>query len=445
MTYITFSFDTEDYINEAAAEGILRCAEILRRNGVTGCFNVVAYLAEALEKWGRQDILDALKHHEIETHSLAHSWHPTINEYTDLEDFDEAKRLFLEKEGKALSVLSRCFGRENFPAACPPGESTSYVAHYGYAEMGIDFYDGDCVFDANRGRPVTCCNIDCLEYTRSLDAFLLEKTKEELLAYLDEMAEKKDYLILYHHPQKGYITEFCDILNLFGKNTPEENWVMSPLREEAERERFYGNFEFLVKAVKADPRFSIETYGSLRSRYPKQERVITRDMLPEIASQLEERFFPVTVPDSFCLSDMLLAARDFLRGEEQHVCKAVCGFLDTPYAVETPVTLCAADVKAAAGQIGDGFLPERITVGDAVIGPGDYLRAALRVLLGEDTVTVVPAPWQIDLDQFPRLRDLNYRHSWIHDRDWEDRYLSHRLRLQSWTIRLPGGTARMIF
>ena len=48
-------------------------------------------------------------------------------------------------------------------------------------------------------------------------------------------------------------------------------------------------------------------------------------------------------------------------------------------------------------------------------------------------------------DGFPRLRDLNYRGSRIHDRDWEDKYLSHRLRLQSRTIRLPAGTARRIF
>ena len=60
MTYIVFSFDTEDYVNPHAADGILRCAEILRSEGIRGCFNVVAKLAEALVKWGRQDVIDAL-------------------------------------------------------------------------------------------------------------------------------------------------------------------------------------------------------------------------------------------------------------------------------------------------------------------------------------------------------------------------------------------------
>jgi hypothetical protein len=33
----------------------------------------------------------------------------------------------------------------------------------------------------------------------------------------------------------------------------------------------------------------------------------------------------------------------------------------------------------------------------------------------------------------------------MHTKEFEDRYLSHRFRLQSWTIRLPKGTERKIF
>ena len=58
MTDIIFSFDTEDYVNPHAAEGILNAARLLREEGVCGCFNVVGLLAEALVEWGRQDIID---------------------------------------------------------------------------------------------------------------------------------------------------------------------------------------------------------------------------------------------------------------------------------------------------------------------------------------------------------------------------------------------------
>lgn len=95
MTDIIFSFDTEDYVNKEAADAILNIANILREENVRGCFNVVGRLAESLVKWGRTDVIEALKYHEIDNHSLAHSHHPTINEYTDLADYDEA--LALEK------------------------------------------------------------------------------------------------------------------------------------------------------------------------------------------------------------------------------------------------------------------------------------------------------------------------------------------------------------
>ena len=51
MTYLVFSFDVEDYINPNAADGILWSAELLRREGIRGCFNIVGRLAEALVSW----------------------------------------------------------------------------------------------------------------------------------------------------------------------------------------------------------------------------------------------------------------------------------------------------------------------------------------------------------------------------------------------------------
>ena len=97
MTDIVFSFDTEDYVNDNSADGILRAAKLLRSKGIKGDFNVVGRLAEKLREWQRDDIIEELKHHEINNHSLAHSFHPTVNEYTDIEDFSAALDEFLRQ------------------------------------------------------------------------------------------------------------------------------------------------------------------------------------------------------------------------------------------------------------------------------------------------------------------------------------------------------------
>ena len=235
MTYVTFSFDTEDYVNPHAADGILRSAMLLKQYEIKGCYNVVGWLAKALTEWGRQDIIDALRHHDITPHSLSHSHHPTINEYTDLEDFEEAKRAFLKQETECLQILSQYWSGKTISAACPPGNSTSYVAHYGYAELGIPFYDGDNLCDQNRGRPVTCCNIGCLDYTVCLEEVLRSHTKEQLVNLLDRLANEKDYAILYNHPQKLIIDEFWDGKNFNGKNTPKEQWILSPAMSEEQQ------------------------------------------------------------------------------------------------------------------------------------------------------------------------------------------------------------------
>ena len=186
MTRILLSFDTEDYINPIAVEGIVRSSRLLRKYGIRGCYNVVAKLAEALVKWNRQDAIEELRHHEIETHSYKHSMHPTINEYTDIENFEKAKSLFLKEEVKGVSIIKKILGTNEIVAACPPGSSVSYVAHYGYADMGIKTYDGDLLIDEKRSRPIFYANVAALNYDKALDNFLIESSHEDIDALLEK-------------------------------------------------------------------------------------------------------------------------------------------------------------------------------------------------------------------------------------------------------------------
>ncbi len=444
MTSILFSFDVEDYINPIGAEGVLRTAQILQAEGIRGCYCTVARIAQAFVQWGRQDVLDALKAHEIDLHSMAHSHHPTINEYTDIADFDEAMRRFLQNEIPARRILTDITGQTAFPAACPPGDSVSYVAHYGYAGMGVPLYVGDLLYDERLGRPVTCCGIASLHYTFCLDEFLIAADERAIDELLDEMAAK-EVCILYHHPAMDQVSRFWDEVNFNGANTPEDQWQLSPRRPAEDVERFFANFTCLAHKVKTDPRFQPMDYAQLSRQYAESPRVITPSLLPLLKQQLEDDFFPVTLPDSFCLSDLLLSCRDLLLGKPTHECGKVYGFLDTPLAIRQPVTISASDLRASASQIGDGFLPASLRVGSQTIGPADWLRAALAILCGAEEATITPGPWQIDLNQFPSLRDLTHKGTWIHAPSMEDRYLSDRFRLQSWTIRLPKGSARKIF
>jgi len=456
MTDIVFSFDTEDLANIAGFDGILRTAEILRKHNVRGCFQVVGRLAELLEKHGRQDIIEALKYHEIDSHSLGHSLHPTINECTDLEDFDEAYRILEAREKETLAILKRIFGVDRVYSFCPPGNSVSYVGHYLYADFGVDLYAGDYVYDSVRRRPAFFCNILCTDYDMCLEGYLMERdkkmwplrlrTEEEIRATFDEIAKTKDLHICYHHPSMSMYNEWWDMVNCKGENAPADQWRESRRNPIEMTEGYYKNFDFLVGMLKADPRFRLTTYERLGNQYCRERRNIRLADLPALKAQLDEELFPVTLPHSYCLSDIFHACRAFLTGAENYECGKVRGFLEEPFAITAPVTVTKAEMIESAKRIpAEGWLPRSIIVGSEILGTADWLRAALAVLTGEETVTVTPDPWQIDLDQFPKLRDQDLKLKWVDTKDLMDNHLSRRARLQTWTIRLPEGTDRKVF
>ncbi len=448
MTNVIFSFDTEDIINERGADGILRCARILREEGVRGCFNIIGILPEALISWGREDIIKELEWHEIDFHSHTHSIHPTINEYTDVESYSEALEAFLNDESEGIKKVKDAFGKAYLPAACVPGNSTSYVAHYGYERLGFKFFSGDDIYDKISYRPVYNCNTISLHYARALDGVLFRLNKPEIESFINETALGKHTMIYFHHPQRAYCKTFWDGDNFNKENTPKENWIKSEIHNPEDTERFYDNFRYFIKCLKSNKNFRILTYSELFEKLAKEERIISLDTLKEIRKQLSDKFFPVTAPSSYCISDVFHACRTLLLGKREHICNKVYGFLYEPYIAKEAVTINRNEVINLAKNISEeDFLPSVFYVRDKAIGPRDLLNAFFAFLLdGIEYYTVTPnQAWQIDLDEFPSLRDLNYKGSWIHSDALNDDYLSNRLRYQSWTIRLPKGTKRTIF
>ena len=237
---------------------------------------------------------------------------------------------------------------------------------------------------------------------------------------------------------------FADLLNFNGKNVPEDKWILSNVRSKEERARFCNNFRLLLSLIKKDPRFEVTTFSEIEKTLPKSRKVTLED-IPAIDKQLREAFFPITSPESLSLCDCMHACRNFLLGQTEHICGNSYGFLGEPYAISVPITLSADEIKQSATELDlSRFLPEFIYIGDKKIGPADWVKAALAVLCGEESVTIEPDSWQIDLDQFPAIRDLAYKNTWIHTKELEDRWLSNRFRLQTWTFRLPKGSQRMI-
>ena len=435
MTDVLFSFDTEDFTSAPAAEAILREAEILRAEGVRAGFCVVGYLAEQLKNWGRDDVIEALGHHDLLTHTLGHSVHPTLNEYTDVADFDVAYERMRAQEDRAIGMLQSTFKNAKILGACPPGNQKSYVGMYGYADMGLPIY-ADTFCDTADGEGVFYCNIYHMQYTRGMDRLLMQATEQDLDALLDRLAAYRR-VILYAHPNMAMFTEFWDAINYYKENKCAfGEWKEAPKRTAEESERFYENLRTLIRKIKRDARFSITCYSAVADALAAEPaRVITREHLQGIRASMQVGLAPIRTPVSFSVADVFLACRDLLCGAHSHTCGRTYGFLEAPYAIDREVVVTAREIVDAANAMDvSRFLPTRILVGAHTLGPADWLRGALDVLCGEKTVCVTPGAALPSLDVLPQLKDLRLT-GWVQSDDFEDRYLSNRLRLQSWTMR----------
>lgn len=437
MTDIIFSFDTEDFTSAESMDTILEEANLFREEGVRGCFCLVGLLAKHMKEWGRTDVLEALSHHEINSHTYGHTLHPMINEYTDIEDFEEAQRRVIREESLAIDYIKDATGADRIYAAVPPGNQKSYVAMYSYAKMGIPIY-ADTFCDPEDGSGSYYCNIYHIAYVESMESFMYGG-ESEIRALLDRLATRKR-AVLFTHPNMARYSEFWDLLNYHKENlVPFGEWKISPRRPEEVTARFYENMRTMIRLIKADPRFRITTYEEVAQTLKKEPvRTVTLADIPSIRAQLKENFFPVQQPSALSLSDLALACRDLLCGKSVHTCGDVYGFLSKPNGVTAPVTVSAEAVRASAAQLQDGaFLPAEIRMGDVSIGPRDWLFAAMEVLTGAESVTVEPAAQLPNLDILPEVRDSDFRGTWQHSDSFEDNYLSDRLRYQSWTMRFP--------
>ena len=105
--------------------------------------------------------------------------------------------------------------------------------------------------------------------------------------------------------------------------------------------------------------------------------------------------------------------------------------------MKTAVEVSRADLVRAAKEMDvSKFLPPSIRVGNAEIGPADFLMAALEALTTDaERFAIRPREQLGDLSVLPELKSFRLKGTWVHTPELEDRYLSDRLRWQFWTLR----------
>lgn len=454
MTEVIFTFDTEDYTNPGSDEAVLRLAEILREEKVRASFNIVAALAEALVARGRQDIVEALRCHEINYHTYRHSWHPVPVEFSDTADWDGPYRRLIEQEAPGIEIVKKVFQRDRLYASVPPGNCVTAQGLFAYAEMGLPVCVSSFPMRNTGGRSIYYCDGVYIENNAFWDSLLLS---EGLAGVLGRIQEWRTWhrLVICLHPNLILYETFWDKLNLDGYNQVEwGQWRLPQRRSEQVINQFFADYRQAVRVLKDDPHFEFVAFQQVVESRPVRKNLSRTDLNALLDAANQKFFFvrrsgskPAGVNGSgsggygYSLAEMFWACVYFLNGGTgEYPLGTVAGPSAEPEGIRKPVLLQAVDLRAAAAWLAaaqpDGMkaIPHQVQAGPHLIGPRDFMEAARIILSGAEQVEITPCSQIPEIGGFYHLDEAHLAGTWLYSPDFKDEWVSKRLKWQAWTI-----------
>lgn len=434
MSEFVLSFDTEDLANRGPADdSILRLATILSEEGVKGCFNVVSALIGILRNAGRQDVLDALRHHEISSHSRRHTWHPTPTEVSEESSWNDSFFRSLEHQGVAIEEIKHQFGLRDIAAYITPGNSFAAPDISALRQLGVQVFSGS-IFKDTDGVGMWFGGMLNFEEKVGLDSLLITEGFEGVLKRLPEW--KACHRVFFcTHPNFISHSTFWDADNLNGMNRVRwGEWNKSQLRDPKLVERVFNDFRKTVQLLKRE--MIPTTFRSILAAQP--DRIsIKREWMPELIDQSNQRLhYAAKNQSTFSAAELLRASAYFLyTGKEQVEVKYMDGPHDEPNGISVPVTITAEQVHRAAWSVSEAeYVPSAIDADGILLGPRDFLTASGQVLAGASMVRLTPVSQLPDVEGVYRFDKLNLT-GWMFPEGWVARKAMKQLHYMMWTFR----------
>lgn len=445
MPEFVFSFDVEDYISPHSDDVTKELAEILTEAGVRGCFNMVAEKTRQLRLRGRQDVIEALKRHEIGYHSLLHSFHPTIAEYCDTPQFEEGMSRFLKEESAGLAEVRDTFEVDCVWAAVPPGGSACVTGIYGYTLLGMPIFAATPVGHYTDNK-VWLANSLQVPYNFYVDGTIASGGLKGLLAELEKRAGYQT-VVSCVHPTILCHSKFWDGVNFSkGRRVAWGQWRMPPSRSAQEEARILSDYRKFVRTVLDDGRFEPITYEEMWKRYGDRDRPgflsaqAARDLVSRAAAKLdwqERDGFTYSPAEIFALA-VWLAAHPGKDDTTPVPVRRLIGPIDTIREDDRSVGVSRDSVRAAAIELlaeHAETMPASVQVNGVNLGPGTFLRAMAQVLTGANEVHTVPGENYPRAVEIPEIGDHKYAGTWLFADDWFGEHNRRYWRAQSWSVR----------
>jgi len=436
--YVVMWFDTEDYIEPAADDAVMRIAQDLTSLGVRGTFKIVGEKARVLEQRGRWDVVRALALHDIGYHTDFHSIPPAPAVYLRDLGWLEGAAEFERREAAGALDVERIFGVR---PSCfgQPGNSWAPQSNAALRHMGIPVYLDEGSHVGIGHQPFW---YNGLLYIFNMGPYSLRapldgaQPAERSYAQFDRAASalaaaQGGVISVMYHPTELVTTEFWDAANFSrGAGRERSEWQHPRRRTAADTERCYGILRAYVAHMKGVPgvrfvtaREALQLYAGSAPAPAGRARIA--------AHMAVRQTFLTTGDGALSAADMLLA----LLGMEPQVVDGPAARIASTYPEES---LSRAAFERARTDVvsfirANHRLPAEVWIASAKLSIGDFAATLAADEGGSGGIAVRRA--NLEFEQYIS-NDSKGAFSWvIHPTGFSAPELLELGKLQAWTLK----------
>ena len=462
--YVVIWFDTEDYILPPSDDAAKRLADFLTADGVHATFKVVGEKARTLERRDRNDVIAALRDHDIGYHANTHSQHPTPAEYESGLDWETGVQEFTRRERPGFEDVGRIFGK----APCcygQPGNSWAPQSFGALRSWGVKLYLDEGSQVGLDGKPFWYGGLLNIFNTAEGERLRpnanwdnLEQSKANFQEIYTRMSSKAGggLISLYFHPCEFIHQWFWDLNFAHGANPPSEEWKAPPQKSSAQQKQTFAYFEGLVRYMKSLPSVRFITGSQAVDLYPDKAR--GRDFSSSDVADIAQG---VTSTVSFQQhGNYALSASEIFELLTSYVAMSIVknsevtavqlnqtadGPRSPPPTLEKPITVSWEQFSSTVLDVHNFVMtnhrvPECVWLGSTPVPPEDYLVALAELAKRVSTARTPPqsvtiAPAQLAAAEHVAKDSVKLWDWPIFPEGFHSEHLMELARLQAWTLK----------
>ncbi len=419
-----FSFDTEDYVDPISNDALLALAQIHSKHGVPAVFGLVGEKARFIHYCGRDDVVEALKGHEVGYHSDHHFILPNwrydprhMPAWVNEMDWDSAMDRLLAEESRGMADIADIFGERPVTQLRNYGDWTPQVMA-AHARLGLGVHAYGPVFQTTDPTPIWYCNQlqianPRLTYEMYLHDFdlapqeKLDRHKADVQRHLDEGTPRLGWV---NHPTRFIADTWWEEPNWWGHcdDPPRSEWRFPERFDEETTKELLWIADELVGWVAQHPDIEFRTFREFYEEYKPTRAWVTEEETrglakrvgdrPAMVTYANETYSPAELFGVFAHSLGAQEGEEHDKADEIHPLRRILGPTEEP--VEHPggtadwMSILDAATEAELFIRDHARVPAAIEINGEKVGPGAFLVAMASMLEGSefpDTVVVPPA------------------------------------------------------